>query len=272
MYLLKIYKTHIMKDSTVVVFIVVSMVILLIISLSVLWFFYHTQNKIIKLKLKEQAAKIEYHKNLLLNTIKTQENERARIAGELHDDVASKLNVVHLNIHLLKKLSGNTPEHAKIIDHIETSLNESIHRTRVISHELMPQVLKKFGFHYALHELAQSINVTGSFHLFVKDSHLCEISDDFKILHLFRIIQELLSNTIKYARAQYININFEKTVDHIIMTYQDDGIGFDAEKSSEGLGLYNIKTRSELLGGDVTFKNSEEQTGSICIVKFKKDE
>ena len=261
-----------MEDAQIIIFIVVSMIILLIISLSVLWFFYHAQNKIIKLKMKEQAAKIEYHKNLLLNTIKTQENERSRIAGDLHDDVASKLNVVHLNLHLLKKILGETPEHAKIIDQIETSLNEGIHRTRVISHELMPQVLKKFGFHYALHELAQSINVTGGLHMEVINAHLSGISDDFKVLHLFRIIQELLSNTIKYARAQNITITFENIDDFIIMTYRDDGMGFDAEKTSDGLGLFNIKTRSELLGGEVIFKNEANQPGCICIVKFKKDE
>lgn len=260
-----------MEDTQVIVFIVVSMILLLIISLSVLWFFYHAQNKIIKLKMKEQAAKIEYHKNLLLNTIKTQENERARIAGELHDDVASKLNVVHLNIHLLKKISGNTPELAKIIDQIETSLNDGIHRTRVISHELMPQVLKKFGFHYALNELAQSVNVTGGLHIEVTEAHLFGLTDDFKVLHLFRIIQELISNTIKYARAQNIKITFEQNHDDITMMYKDDGIGFDAEKTSVGLGLFNIKTRSELLGGAVSFRNDTEHTGCICLLKFKKD-
>ncbi|MBK9257724.1 MAG: sensor histidine kinase [Saprospiraceae bacterium] len=221
--------------------------------------------------MKQQAIKIEYHENLLANTVKTQENERNRISGELHDDVASKLNVVHLNVHLLKKRIDNDPEVNKIIDQIETSLEESINRTRVISHELIPQVLKKFGFHFALNDLCQSVNVTGNVHFELEDEHLCIINDDFKLLHLFRIIQELLSNTLKYANASNIVLSFSQTNDEeIIMYYRDDGVGFDAEQASAGLGLFNIKTRSELLKGEAQFVQKKEMPGCHFILKLKK--
>lgn len=260
-----------MSDTTVVIYIVVSMIILLIISLSVLWFFYHSQNKIMKLKMQEQENKIVYHKNLLLNTVKTQENERNRIASDLHDDVASKLNVVHLNIHLLKKKLAGESEIEKIIDQIETSLQDSIHRTRMISYELMPQMLKKFGFHFAIHELSQTINATGSIHMDIRNIHMCEIRDNFKVLHLYRVLQELVNNTLKYAKAQNIEITFHQTGNDIIMDYTDDGIGFQADQPSMGLGLYNIKTRSELLHGEWKFLNDKNQPGCHFTLKFSKD-
>src|SRR5690606_23486942 len=123
----------------------------------------------------EQANKILYQKELLINTVKTQETERNRISGELHDDVASRLNVMHINVHLLKKKIQDVPEVSKIIDQIESSLDESIERTRSISHELMPQLLKKFGFHYALHELVQSLNAPGTIQVESNDEFLCPL-------------------------------------------------------------------------------------------------
>ncbi|MBK8623028.1 MAG: hypothetical protein IPN79_15060 [Saprospiraceae bacterium] len=262
-----------MSDASVVTFMVVSMIIILIITVSVMWFFYHSQNKIIQLNMKKQASLIEYQKNLLINTVKTQENERNRIAAELHDDVASKLNVIHLNVHLLKTKWGFHPEQTVIIDQIETSLNESIRRTRMISHELMPPLLKKFGFHYTLHELVQSVNATGVISVLIEDIHHCQIKDDHRQLHLFRIIQELISNTLKYAQATKIEISFSgsQNEEDIVLNYKDDGVGFDTNEVTSGLGFYNIKTRTELLQGDGRFVHRNDGTGIHYVLKFPKD-
>lgn len=263
-----------MSDQSVIMFIVVSMILLLIISISVMWFFYHTQNKILNMKMLEQANDIKYHKNLLLNTVKTQEIERNRISCELHDDVASGLNVIHLNIHLLKRKISDQPELKKIIDQVETSLNESIRRTRVISHELVPPLLQKFGFQHAFHELVRTVNATGVVQMNVEDEHLCSIDDEYKQLHLIRIIQELISNTLKYAQASNIKVEFEilEEEDCILMKYSDDGIGFDPDLVSTGLGLDNIKTRIELLGGEGKFIVDNQHKGVLFILKFRTNE
>lgn len=261
-----------MTESALIVFIVVSMIILVIISISVLWFFYYLQNKTIKLQMQEQANKILYQNQLLVNTVKTQETERNRIASELHDDVASRLNVLHLNVHLLKKKVDSIPDLIKIIDQIESSLDESISRTRSISHELMPQVLKKFGFHHALYELGHSVNGTGTINVDIVDGYLCKPKDNMEALHLFRILQELISNTIKYAKASEIRINFEKeeTTQILTMHYRDNGIGFNPESASVGLGLYNIKTRAELLEAQWAFLVPDpEGRGVHFSLKFR---
>lgn len=261
-----------MKDSSLIIFVVTSMIILVVISISVLWVFYYLQNKTIKLQMLEQANKIMYQNLLLLNTVKTQETERNRIAGELHDDVASRLNVMHLNVHLLKKKMDDNPEIAKIIDQIESSLDESITRTRTISHELMPQVLQKFGFHYALHELVQSVKGTGTIQIEASNDFLSPLKDNMEELHLFRILQELISNTIKYAQANTIHINFEKdeSTDFVTMHYKDDGIGFNPDSESTGLGLYNIKTRAELLQATWAFHSpGPDEQGVHFTLKFR---
>lgn len=260
-----------MTGDSLITFVISSMVILVVIGISVLWFFYFLQNKNIKLQLKEKENKLLYQKELLTNTVKTQEAERTRISGELHDDVASRLNVMHLNLHLLKRKMHDDPAIHKIIDQIESSLGESIDRTRTISHELMPQILKKFGFHHALHELIQSLNGTGTIRVEFNDDFSPSLRDNMEELHLFRIIQELINNTLKYAQATQIQILFEKT-DHkneTVLHYKDNGKGFDPESVKLGLGLYNINTRAELLKGVGTYLPTD--TGIHFTLKFTTD-
>jgi two-component system, NarL family, sensor kinase len=260
-----------MSEETIGIYIIVSMIFVLILSISLMWFFYHTQNKIIELQLKEQQIKIEFQNDLLTNTIKTQENERKRIAGELHDDVASKLNIMHLNLHLLKKKQPDDPDYPRIIDQLETSLQNSLERTRSISHELMPQVLKKFGFHAALKELCREVNSTGKIHMQTENDDLWTENDDFKVLNMYRIIQELVNNSLKYAEANKILISFGLERGFLVMDYSDDGKGFNPDEQTYGLGISNIKSRSELLKAEWQFLSSTSATGFRFILKFIKD-
>ena len=89
-----------MEESNIIVYILGSIVLMMLFAASVVWFLNHAQKKIIKNKLKQQELQISFQKELLLNTVKTQENERSRISKELHDDIASKLSIIHLNLHL----------------------------------------------------------------------------------------------------------------------------------------------------------------------------
>jgi len=257
-----------MSDAQVISFILGSVVLMLAFAGGVIWFLNNAQSKIIKSKLQEQALALQYQEELLVNTIKTQETERSRIAKELHDDVTSQLSIIHLNMHILKsKINKEDPTLNKIVDHIETSLKNSTDRTRTISHELMPAILEKFGFKQALDELANSVNMTEVVQLRITNDELLQIKDPFALLHVYRIIQELINNSLKYAKAETVTIDFTTTEDQITMTYKDDGVGFDANKQSSGLGLSNIKTRVKLLKGEIEI-HSTPKNGVLITSKF----
>jgi signal transduction histidine kinase len=245
-----------MSENDIVIYILLSLVIMLIFAFAVIWFLNQTQKKLTSSKIKEQELLLNFRKEMLLNTVKTEENERNRISKELHDDVTSQLSIINLNIHLLKQKLTDNEDMFKIIDHIETSLKKSTERTRTISHELMPLILKKFGLHHALRELEDDVNITNIFHLDISNDHILQIRDDFKLLHIYRIIQELINNAIKYAKAKNVHISFEEKQDlNIKMVYTDDGVGFDTEKVNSGLGLSNISARITLLDGSVMFES-----------------
>lgn len=260
-----------MDEHNILIIILVCILIMLVFAFSVIWFLNRAQKKIIDTKLKEQRIEIELQDKLLQNTIKTQEAERDRISKELHDDVSSQLNIINLNLHILKsKISTNT-EVKELIEHIETSLKNSTSRARAISHELMPVILKKFGFKDALVELTNSINLTDKLKMEVNNVDQLNINDSFKLLHVYRIIQELTNNTLKYANAKKIIINFIRDDQYIKIDYRDDGIGFDVLEKSDGLGMGNIQTRIKLLKGEISY-NSKPQEGLQVICKIPNDE
>ncbi|MFT4532725.1 MAG: two-component system NarL family sensor kinase [Saprospiraceae bacterium] len=240
---------------------------MLVIGLGFIWFLSHAQAKITKSKLKEQELDMYYQKRMLVNTVKTKENERNRIAKELHDDVSSQLGIINFNLYALKKRIPHDDKVSLLMDQISSSLKSSTERTRSISHELMPLMFRKYGIHETLKELTANINLTGEIELTIIDDFLIKISDEFKLLHIYRIVQELTNNTLKYAKASKIGIYFVAKENDLTMTYIDDGRGINPNKMTYGLGLSNIKTRVSLLEGNITIESSENK-GFKAIIKF----
>jgi len=240
---------------------------MLIIALGFIWFFTVAKNKITESQLKQHEMDIHYQKEMLLNTVKTKEIERSRIAKELHDDVSSQLGVINLNLFALKNKVPQELELMSIIDQISNSLKSSTERARTISHELMPLMFKKFGIHDTFREFENNINLAGKLKFSVKNDYLIMLKDEFKLLHIYRIIQELTNNTIKYGHASNVSVVFSELEHNLILTYTDDGIGFDSEKISAGLGISNIKTRVSLLEGEMEIISSKGN-GHTTIIKF----
>jgi signal transduction histidine kinase len=256
-----------MSNNETYALVVISILLMVGFAIAVVWFFIFAQKKIIGTKLKHKELELVFQKELLDNAVTVQENERDRIAKELHDDIGSKLNIAILNTHLLKKRIENDEESKLLFQRIENAINESAKRTRTISHELMPPVFQNFGFGYALEELQDSMNAAGEIKIAINYYQNVNIKDKIKLLHIYRILQELISNTIKHSKANVVNISFEKDNDNIIMIYKDNGNGFDKSRFTKGLGFNNIQTRCELLKGEMKYE-SALGLGFIMTIKF----
>lgn len=230
-------------------FILASIGIMLALSLAFVLFFGFSQSKFRKEQLHAQQAKIEYQEQLLHNTILTQEEERKRIAKDLHDEVGSKLNVVHLYLH---QLSQKVPESQETVSELFGVLNDTIQTTRRISHDLLPPTLESFGLQVAVEEVAEWVEKSNQIQVFVETEGERQAKVDKLIeLTLFRILSELISNTIKYANATNIHINLWQYPERISVGYQDNGQGFDSSNqyTKKGLGLQNIESRLQMVHG-----------------------
>ncbi|KAF2517462.1 sensor histidine kinase [Flavobacterium salilacus subsp. salilacus] len=228
--------------------------LMLFMGVVLLLFFYFSKKKIIQKELEKKDLELEYQKELLHATLLVQEEERQRIARDLHDDISSKLNVVSLNSHLLTTPDLSEKEVAEITDNIVKLVAKALESSRKIAHDLLPPVLEKFGLNAGIEELCFEYNSSKiTIVNYENNVSFTEIIPE-KQLHIFRIIQELINNSVRHGSASEITILFKEKDNVITCIYTDNGKGFDTKeiKSKKGLGMKNIESRIFFLKGEIT--------------------
>lgn len=183
-----------------------------------------------------------------------QENERQRIAADLHDRLGSILSAVKLHFtHVETQIANLREENVKQYQKATQLLDEATSEVRKIAHDMASGTLVRFGLEAALHELKQSIEGSSnlSINLFLNlDEN--RLKTDYEI-GIYRIVQEIISNTIRHAKAKKLDIHLTSTEDSITLITEDDGVGFDRTQITEGLGMSNIRNRAQKLGGTAEF-------------------
>jgi two-component system NarL family sensor kinase len=220
--------------------------------LSVVLFYHQTRRKLMQQTLRNQQL-------LLEKTILTQEKERKRIAKDLHDEVGGKLNIAHLYIQQLRQKSPDSPEVQSTSEGVSEMINSAITATRRISHDLLPPILEEFGLERALYDLAKNYSKSDSLMVQVEvDVDHFPIASQMVELNLFRIIQELISNSIKHGQAKQLSIQLSGSQKTILLQYRDDGKGFTIKdkQKSQGLGMKNIESRLQIINGSWNFEAS----------------
>jgi two-component system, NarL family, sensor kinase len=203
--------------------------------------------------IRYQRRSIRMNKEKIRAEIDTMENERRRIAADLHDELGPLLSAVKLQIN---HLETDLEEDKMLIEKASNHIDNMIRRLREISNNLMPNTLLRKGLKTALSELAESSEQ--AFQLKIK--LVCEedlkLSQD-KEINIFRIVQEIIHNTAKHAGAGTLVIQITKDNDKLLLATADNGKGFNYEKKSDehaGLGLRNLQSRTEIMGGEMTCK------------------
>jgi len=156
-----------------------------------------------------------------------------RIAQDLHDDISSKLNIVSLNTHLLKTPNLTESEHTEITNNIIDLTKKALENSRRIAHDLLPPVFEKFGLHAALEELVLEFSTTKNVQINYSNNLDFSVLEVNKQLHIFRIIQELLNNSMRHGKATRISINFAKDKNTNTCFYSDNGVGFNVQSNSK---------------------------------------
>lgn len=191
---------------------------------------------------------IKLQKERIHAEIIIQENERKRIATDLHDSIGPLLSSVKLQIN---SIDIHSAEDQKVINNAGKYLDEIIGSMREISYNLLPNTLQRKGLVEALREFIANINNKHNtvISLYLKND--VSISPE-KEIHVFRIIQEIIHNTIKHAKAKTLQLGFGTENGELLILTQDDGKGFDIEKAQkyqDGFGLKSIESRIDLLNG-----------------------
>ena len=244
-------KVNTLQESEIIEIIVYSFIAFLLMGLVLILFFYFSRKKIIQKELEKKDLEIQYQKELLSAVIITQEEERKRIAQDLHDDISSKLNIVSLNSHLLTTPNLSQNEIHEITANIINLTGKALDNSRKIAHGLLPPVLEKFGLHAGVEELCLEFSSSKAVKVNYENKTTFDIRDIDKHLHVFRILQELMNNSLRHGKATVIVVLFEEKNGIKNCYYSDNGIGFEmkSEENKKGLGMKNIESRVAFLKG-----------------------
>lgn len=233
--------------------------VLLVLSLGIILFVFMYQRRMIQHQEHLRQLQEERQRQMLEAALAAQEEERRRVARDLHDEVGSMLSLVRLNIgQVVLKSSGNEAA-IETAQRSKELLDEAMHSVRRISHDLLPVALDKLGLTHAINSLAHSIPPDSGLQMsFTHNLGHARLEVRSELL-LFRILQELVNNTLKYAEASRIEVGLNKNEGALHLAYADNGKGFDYElmsrtgNSAAGLGLKNMQSRVDLLNGTLHY-------------------
>ncbi|UCH14630.1 MAG: PAS domain S-box protein [Bacteroidales bacterium] len=191
----------------------------------------------------------EKHKEILRAVIKAEEKERNRIARDIHDGASPILSTIKLLSQSLAQCDDEKLQ-KKLVVRIENAVREAITSLSEISIKLSPHILQNFGVVEAIRNFTKEISSIKKIKFNFKTSLKERLNENLEIT-IYRIVIELINNTLKYADASKVDIILLKN-GNILLTYSDDGKGFNVDKTlkkKKGMGLHNLKTRIESVNG-----------------------
>jgi len=241
----------------------ITALLLLILLLSFSWF---KRNKLEQEK-KLQETVMNQQDLATKAVIAAEENERKRIAADLHDGVGQMMSAAKMNLSAFEDDLPFKDENQKAAyEKIITLVDESCKEIRSVSHQMMPNALLKSGLTSAIREFIDKID-SRVIKISLYAEGLNERLDSNVETVLYRVIQECVNNVIKHAQASMLDISLIRDGDGISATIEDNGKGFDAgdREKFEGIGLKNIHSRVEFLKGMVDF-DSKPGKGTLVAI------
>ncbi|GGH15814.1 hypothetical protein GCM10007352_24820 [Mucilaginibacter phyllosphaerae] len=237
---------------------------------SFIFFSIRNQNRLLKQRQQFQQAQIAHQKELLKAVIESQEAERKRIGQDLHDDVGTTASGLRLLIEMFKPTGGEDKNHQDFKQSSKTIIDKIVKDVRNISHNLSPTTLRYYGLIAAVTEHCTIINQSGKLEISLTNNAERELDQ----LHLntatalYRVLEELLNNTIKHSGASKANIGLVTDTQNLHITYADNGKGLptDTETVKKGMGMQNIESR--LLNINATY-SLEPYSGKGFRIKIE---
>jgi PAS domain S-box-containing protein len=189
--------------------------------------------------------------------LEAEERERLNLSKELHDGLGPLLSTLKIYFEVLEKRPADPEIHLRI----KNTLDESIKGVKAISNNLSPYMLQALGIVKALQGFINNVTL-GDSPKVILESNIAERLSEKVEITVYRLVTELLNNTLKHAKAQSVLIRLNLENEQLSIHYSDDGLGFDAEsmeQQANGIGLFNIKSRIEKFGGKTSIESKKGQ-------------
>jgi PAS domain S-box-containing protein len=220
---------------------------------------------------RDTTERRQMERRILSAVINAEEKERDRVSREIHDGLGPLLSTIKLYVNELEDESNGPEEKKELLAHTNELINEAISSSRSISNNLTPRIILDFGLVKAVESFIKKINITQKVNILFESRSIEERLDQTTELILYRIITELINNTLKHAEATKIEINMEILDGTLQLTYLDDGKGFDKEEvmkdENRGMGLKNITSRLESINGGLRI-HTRPGIGTLIVIEI----
>jgi len=250
---------------------------MLVLTVGLIIFIILHQKRVKRFNEKIQDMEKAQQRLLLNASIKLQEEERQRLAADLHDDAGPLLATarLYLNENLVNQ---DKATQLQSIFQARQIIDDTIQLVRNISHSLMPPTLKNFGLESAINDLFQKISGSGTINASSRFHEYKDRLKEEKELIVFRVVQELINNILKHSNSSFIHLTQNVHAGKFYLRIHHDGRGLvqaDFEKlnkSNVGLGLKNITSRLRVVDGNINFEKDISQTYYKVTIELPKDE
>lgn len=236
--------------------IILSITVMLFLACGIIFFVVLYQRRVIRHQQEIKRINEQKQQELINASLQGEEQERMRIASELHDDVGATLSSVRLFLHA----AARQPEDGSIIDQSRELLDDSIQKIRNISHKLQPSTLEHLGLHVSLQSHADMLSKSGNvLFSYTADADLPRLDENTE-LSVFRIVQELTNNIVKHAGATVIHLaaHCGQSSLELLMTHNGEGLTMEAYQQliykKGAIGLKNIVNRLKSINALIHFE------------------
>ena len=231
--------------------------------------FYQNRNKR-KQELLVKDRELKVKEAYIQASLESQEQERRRMAQDLHDGFGQYISALRMYVSQLKNNQAKEEFKSQLVSRTDSVLDEMSKEISNVVYDLMPATLIRFGLISALEDLAHRINAGEKVKLEIESHDLPTRMDELVEINLFRICQEWINNVLKYAKASHISLILTQHQDMAKLQILDDGQGFDPAvfQHSKRNGWKNITTRTELLNGKIELFTQEGLQGTELLVTF----
>jgi two-component system NarL family sensor kinase len=219
---------------------------------------------------QQRITELETEKRLTATKaiIKGEEQERTRLAKDLHDGLGGMLSGIKHSLSHMKENLIMTQQNAQAFEHSLNMLDDSISEMRRVAHNMMPESLLRFGLDAALKDFCKQVSVSGALKISYQSIDLKDKPVEQSLsITIYRIVQELLNNSIRHASAKNATVQVASEGNLLTVTVEDDGKGFDTNDlaSANGIGWKNISSRLNYHNGKLDIKSSPEKGTSVYI-------
>lgn len=205
------------------------------------------------LAIRDITRQKELDKEIFNAILETEEKERKRFSRDMHDGLGALLSTLKIYLNLLQKDNKSMDERNALLEEMKQTINQAIATARTIANDLMPSVLMDYGLIKALEVFTDALIINGVIQIQFKHDDIGNGLDEKTQTHIYRIVLELINNTLKHAQATTITINLKITYNTLTIDYIDNGKGFVFDKivmqGQDSQGLKNIFSRINFLNG-----------------------